>query len=291
MLSFYLGAIQFVLGDLPCPTIPSNRITPAVRAQEVLGWRLGMTAYSLHKYTFFETVDRTAELGLSYLNSLSFQKVSEEIPKMFGPDLTDEEIEQIRRKLDERHVRLVTHFIGRIPSDEAGCRRVFEFARKLGIETLLSEPPLADLDQIERFCDEYDVQLAIHNHGEKDSPHYWHPDKAMEACKGRSPRIGACVDIGYWLRSGIDPIQGVRTLGDRLMVVQMHDLDEVSPQGQDVPWGTGAGRTRELIGTIHELGLRPTLIEIEYSRDWYESMPKMAQCKAFFDQVVLDLAR
>jgi HEAT repeat protein/sugar phosphate isomerase/epimerase/type 1 glutamine amidotransferase len=291
MLSFYLGAIQFVLGDLPAPTLPSNRLTPAVRAQEALGWRFGMTAYSLHKYTFFETVDKTAELGLSYINSLSFQKVSEEIPKMFGPELADEEIRHIRRKLDAGHVRLVTHFIGRIPSDEAGCRRVFEFARKLGIETLISEPPLADLDQIERFCDEYDVQLAIHNHGEKESPNYWHPEKVMAVCQGRSPRIGVCADIGYWLRSGVDPIQGIRTIGDRLQVVQMHDLDVVGPQGQDVPWGTGAGRARELIGTIHELGLKPTLIELEYSRDWFESMPKMAQCAAFFDQVVLELTK
>ena len=62
---------------------PSAELTPAVRAREKLGWRLGITAYSLHKYTLFEAIDKTAELGLSYIGGLSFQKVSKEIPKNF----------------------------------------------------------------------------------------------------------------------------------------------------------------------------------------------------------------
>ena len=55
MLRFYLGAVQFALGDLPAPTLPSSRLTPAARAQEKLGWRLAITAYTFHKYTLFET--------------------------------------------------------------------------------------------------------------------------------------------------------------------------------------------------------------------------------------------
>ncbi|MGB2809158.1 MAG: ThuA domain-containing protein, partial [Sedimentisphaerales bacterium] len=64
MLQFYLAAAQFALGDLPAPTIPSAKLTPAIRAQEKLGWRLGIEAYTFHKYTLFEAIDRTAQLGL-----------------------------------------------------------------------------------------------------------------------------------------------------------------------------------------------------------------------------------
>jgi HEAT repeat protein/sugar phosphate isomerase/epimerase/type 1 glutamine amidotransferase len=291
MLAFYLGAIQFALGDLPAPTLPSNALNPTTRAWEKLGWRLGMTTYSLHKYTFFEAIDKTTELGLPYINGLCFQKVSKDIPKNFGPALTDDEIKQIRLKLDAAHVTLLTHYIGDIPGDEAGCRKAFEFARKMGIETLIAEPKLAALDTIERFCDEYDVNLGIHNHGQKQSPNYWHPDKIMQVCKGRSKRIGACVDIGYWLRSSIDPIQGVKTLGDRLITIQMHDLNDLTPEGHDVPWGTGAGRTKELLQTIHELGVTPTMFGLEYSYDWLDNMPEMAECAKFFNQVAVELAR
>ena len=290
MLRFYLRAVQFALGDLPAPTLPSARLTPAARAQERLGWRLGMTAYTFHKYTLFEAIDKTKQLGLSYLGGLSFQKVSREIPKNFDGNLSDEELKAIRLKLDSAGVRLVTHFYARIPGDKEGCRRVFEFGRKMGIETLISEPPPEALDTIERFCDEYDIQLAIHNHGPKQSPHYWHPERVLKVCGGRSRRVGACGDVGYWIRSGIDPVKGVKTLGSRLITIQMHDLHELSKDGHDVPWGTGAGRVEELLRELHRLRIKPALFGLEYSYDWYDSMPEASQCVKFFNAVSRKLA-
>jgi hypothetical protein len=85
MLQFYLGAIQFALGDLQVPTTPSARLTAAIRAQEKLGWKLGVEAYTFHKFTFFEAIEKTSQLGLPYIGGLSFQKVSQEIPKNFDP--------------------------------------------------------------------------------------------------------------------------------------------------------------------------------------------------------------
>ncbi len=289
LLRFYLGAVQFTLGDLPAPTLPSARLTPALRAQEKLGWRLGLTAYSLHKYTLFETIDKTRELGLPYLGGLSFQKVSREIPKNFDGQLSDDELRQIRLKLDSAGVRLLTHYYAQIPGDEDGCRRVFQFGRKMGIETFISEPPLTALDTIERFCDEYDINLAIHNHGEPQSPDYWHPEKILDVCKGRSHRMGACVDVGYWVRSGIDPLQGIRTLGSRLITVQMHDLHERSPEGHDVPWGTGKVPVEQLLHEFHRLGTKPTMFGLEYSYDWYDSMPEIARSVKFFHKTSLQL--
>ena len=290
MLQFYLGAIQFVLGDLPAPTTPSARLTPALRAQEQLGWRLAVTAYTFHKYTLFEAIDKTAELGVPYLEGLSFQKVSQDIPKNFEPTRSDEELEKIRLKFDAAGVRLLTYYYHRIPGDEAGCRKVFEFGRKMGIETFLSEPLPESLDVIEKFCEEYGINVALHNHDEKASPHYWHPKKILEVCEGRSPRIGACGDLGYWMRSGIDPIEAARMLGPRLITIQMHDLDARGPEGHDVPWGTGVGQTAEFLGEIHSLGLQPTAFGLEYSYDWFDSMPEMRQCIDFFNDTSLRLS-
>jgi len=290
MLQFYLGAAQFALGDLPAATLPSARLTVAARARERLGWRLGVTAYTFHKYTLFEAIDKTSQLGLSYLGGLSFQKVSRKIPGNFDAGLGDAELKAIRLKLDSAGVRLLTHFYARIPGDEKGCRRVFEFGRKMGIETFISEPPPEALDTIERFCDEYDIELAIHNHGPKQSPHYWHPQRVLKVCKGRSRRIGACADVGYWIRAGVDPIQGVRTLGDRLLTIQMHDLHERSEAGHDVPWGTGVGQVEKLLREMHRLRIRPALFGLEYSYDWHDSMPEAAQCVKFFNEVSGKLA-
>lgn len=291
MVRFYFAAIQFAFGDLPVPTVPSARLTPAIRAQERLGWRLGVEAYTFHKYTFFEAIDKTAQLGLAYMGGLSFQKVSDKIPKNLEPGLSDDELREIRFKLDDAGLRLLTYYIQSIPGDEEGCRKVFEFGRKLGIETFLSEPAPESLDTISRMCDEYGINVGLHNHDAKASPVYWNPDGILKACQGRSPRIGACADIGYWLRSGIDPIAAVRKLGPRLMTLQIHDLDQITPEGTDVPWGSGAAKTGDLFREIHRLGLKPTMFGLEYSKDWLESMPKVAQCAAFFDSVSLELAK
>lgn len=291
MLRFYLGAAQFVLGDLEVPTTPSAGLTPALAAQETLGWPLGITAYTFHKYTLFETIDKTEQLGLAYLGGLSFQKVSKDIPKNFDARLSDDELKAIRLKLDDAGVRLLTHFYAQIPGDEAGCRVVFEFARKMGIETLISEPPVTSLDTIEGFCNEYDINLAIHNHGPEQSPHYWSPERVMQVCAGRGARVGVCADIGYWMRSGIDPVAAVKTIGQRLLVVQMHDLHELSAEGHDVPWGTGVGRSEAFLKEIHHQGIKPRMFGLEYSYDWFDSMPEVTQSARFFDKVTLALVK
>jgi type 1 glutamine amidotransferase/sugar phosphate isomerase/epimerase len=291
MLRFYLAAAQFVLGDLPAPTIPSARLTPALRAQEKFGWRLGIEAYTFHKFTLFEAVDKTAQLGLPFMGGLSFQQVSKDIPKNLEAGLSDDELRQIRLKLDTAGVRLLTYYLHDIPGDEAGCRRVFEFGRKLGIETLMSEPKPEALDTIEKFCDAYELQVALHNHDPKASPLYWNPEGILKACKGRSQRLGACADLGYWMRAGIDPVQAVTTLKDRLLTVQMHDLHALTPEGHDVPWGTGAGRTEAFIKEVHRLGLKPTMFGLEYSYNWLESIPDIARCIEFFNQASRSLAK
>lgn len=289
VLEFYLGAIQFALGDLPAPTLPSARLTPALAAQEKLGLPLGITAYTFHRYTLFETIEMTEQLGLAYLGGLSFQKVSKDINKNFEAGLTDEELQAIRDKLDQAGVRLLTHFYATIPGDDQGCRKVFEFARKMGIETLISEPPLETLDTIERYCNAYDINLAIHNHDQKASPHYWSPKAVMEVCGNRGPRIGVCADTGYWMRSGIDPVAAVEKIGKRLFVIQMHDLNELTPKGHDVPWGTGTGRIDVFLREIQRQGVKPKMIGLEYSYDFLDNLPEVEQSAQYFDNMTLEL--
>lgn len=289
LLQFYLAGTQFVLGDLDAPTLPSGCLTPALRAQERLGWRLGIEAYTFHKFTFFETVDKTAELGLVFAGALSFQKVGGGIPKNFAPGLTDDELRAIRLKLDSAGVRLLTYYIQSIPGDEEGCRRVFEFGRKIGIETFMSEPAPASLPLIDRFCREYGIRVALHNHDRKASPAYCTPEAVLKLCEGLSPYIGACADVGYWMRDGIDPVQGIELLGERLITLQLHDLDKTGPGGADVPWGTGQGRTEELLRMMHRRGIRPVMFGLEYSRDFEDNLQQVRQCADFFNRLSLTL--
>jgi sugar phosphate isomerase/epimerase len=291
MLQFYLDGAQFVLGDLPAPTTPSAFLTPAAMAQEKLGWRIGIEAYTFHKYTFFEAIEKTAELGLPFIGGLSFmQQVSKDIPKHFDHNLSDDELRQIRFKLESAGVRMPVYYAQTIPFDEAACRKLFDFGNKMGVETFICEPKAEQLDLLDTLAGEYAINIGIHNHGPDISPHLWRPEMVLALCEGRSKRIGAAPDLGYWLRLGIDPIDAVRILKDRILTVQMHDLNEQGPNGHDVPWGSGSGKSRAFFEELHRQGIRPTMIGLEYSRDWLESMPKLIECIDFFNDTTLELA-
>lgn len=290
MLRFYLDGAQFVLGDLAAPTTPSAFLTPAVQAQEKLGWRIGIEAYTFHKYSFFEAIEKTAELGMHYIGGLSFmQQVSKDIPKNFDQNLSDDELLQIRMKMESAGVRMPVYYAQNIPSDEAACRKLFEFGNKMGIETFICEPKAEQLDLLDKLANEYAINIGIHNHGPNISPHTWRPEMVLALCEGRSKRIGAAPDLGYWLRLGIDPVEAVRLLKDRILTVQMHDLHETGEKGHDVPWGTGTGKSREFFQELHRHGIQPTMIGLEYSREWLESMPKLAKCIEFFNATTLEL--
>lgn len=290
MLRFYLDAAQFVLGDLPAPTTPSAYLTPAMVAQEKLGWRLGIEAYTFHKYTFFEAIEKTAELGLPYIGGLSFmQQVSKDIPKNFDQNLNDDELLAIRMKLESAGIRMPVYYAQTIPADEAACRKLFEFGNKMGIETFICEPKAEQLDLLDKLANEYSINIGLHNHGPEISPHLWRPEMVLALCKDRSKRIGAAPDLGYWLRLGIAPIEAVRILKDRIITIQMHDLHEEGKNGHDVPWGTGTGKAREFFQELHRHNIKPTMIGIEYSYDWFESMPKLKKSIEFFNTTTLEL--
>jgi sugar phosphate isomerase/epimerase len=194
--------------------------------------------------------------------------VSREIPAAFDHRLPDDALKQIRLKLDSAGVRLVTYDIPRIPGDPEECRKVFEFGRKIGIETFVSETPPEALDAAETSCDEYDIRLALH-----DSD----PDRILKVCQGRGKRIGACADPADWMRSGIDPIKAVNALRDRLITVRMRGLDERS-------------KVEPFLKEIHRRGLRPTLFGIEHAGRGPETMDELARCMEFFNRVSLSLA-
>jgi type 1 glutamine amidotransferase len=223
MLQFYLAAAQFVLGDLPAPTTASGKLTPAILAQEQLGWRLGLTPptseIAAGSFTLFEAIDKAAELGLLYVGGSSRQTVSHEIPKNLDGQLNSDELRQVRLKLDAAGVRLPAYSIGPVPSDEAGCRSLFQFGKKMGIEAFIGEPPGEALDTIERFCDEYDINLAISSGGQISSQNGGQPQEVLKLCNGRSKRIGVCAPA---------TAETVAMLRDRLLILQVHDLNELT---------------------------------------------------------------
>jgi type 1 glutamine amidotransferase len=243
MLQFYLAATQFALGDLPAPTTPSARLTPAIRAQEQLGWRLGCVPLALKDVTLFEAIDKTAELGLLHVGAWSSQTVSRDIPKPFAGQLSTKEMEQVRLKLDAAGVRLLTYGVDHMPAEEAGWHGVFEFTRKIGVEAVVAESPGAMLNAVEKLCDEYDINLAIVGTEEHGAP-----DEILKSCHDRSRRIGVYGDTTAWTGHSLDPVATVRMLGDRLIAMQV---------------GGDSDKIGAVLQEIHRLGHKPIAFSVE----------------------------
>lgn len=259
---------------------------PGFGAESPADWRVGPTAWSFRLFTVHEAIEKTASLGMKYLEAFQGQRVSQGSDRVLDANLPDELIAQIRTKLSAEDVKLTSVYIHDIPGDEPACRKTFELARKLGVEFIVSEPAPEALPLIEKFCEEYRINLALHNHPEGKS-RYWHPREVLKACAGRGPRIGACGDTGHWLRSGLKPFEAVEMLGGRLLTLHVKDLDEAM---RDVPWGGGKGDIAGLFRTLHRLKLKPALFGIEYEAKWEDNLAEVAQCRKFFDQQVKLLA-
>ncbi|MBX7254866.1 MAG: sugar phosphate isomerase/epimerase [Candidatus Hydrogenedentes bacterium] len=249
-----------------------------------LGWRLAAQAWSFHHFTLFEAIDKTAALGLKYIEAYPGQALSPVEPEtVFDPNLDAAGLEKTKAKLRSAGISLVNFGVVNLPNNEMESRKVFEFAKEMGIETIVSEPPLDAFDLLDRLCADYAINVAIHNHP-APSP-YWNPDTVLAACKGRSARIGACADTGHWVRSGIDPLEAMRKLEGRIISFHSKDVDVHSPEAQDVPWGTGIGDMKGQLEEIRRQGIKP-VISIEYELPTNaDPQCDMAKCIAYYESV------
>jgi len=257
MLEFYLAAAQFALGDLAGPTAPSAKLTPAVRAREQLGWRLGLPPGL--NVTLFDQIDRAAELDVLYVEGSNRQQVSSEIAKNFDGRLSDDERRTVRLKLDAAGVRLLTYRLDRTPTEQAGWRRAFEFGRKMGVEAFIGTPPISAMDTIEKLCDECDIRFALDD-GDSDIR------RLRRACRGRSERIGVYGDPAAWKRRGLDPVETVGALRKRVTVLQVSD-------GSDA-----------VVKEVHRLGLTPVMFGVG-------SRTATAESIEWFNQMSVQLAK
>jgi len=267
----------------------SGAFSAEVTAAEPFGWRVGPTAWSFKEFTFFEAIDKTASIGMSCIEAFEGQPVMPDSDAKITPDLPDDIHAQIRAKLEQAKVALTSIYIHDIPGDEAGCRRVFEFVKKLGAAIIVSEPAPEALDMVEHCCNEYAIRVALHNHPEGRS-RYWHPDEVMRVCAGRGPRIGACGDTGHWIRSGLNPAEMFRILGKRLLTVHLKDLDAPAMEARDVPWGQGCGDLESALRVLVELRITPALFGIEYEADWENNLLQIEACGKWFTETATKLA-
>ena len=269
--------------------VPAFAAGPGTPNAEKLGWRVGCQAYSFNRFTFFEAIDKVASMGLTCIEAYPGQKLSPEKPDVkFSHEASQEVLDEVAAKLKECGVTLLNYGVVGLPNDEAESRKVFDFAKKMGIKTIVSEPTKEAFDVVEKLVKEYDISVAIHNHPKPT--HYWNPDTVLEACEGRDKRIGACADTGHWMRSDVNPLEALKKLEGRIISFHLKDLNEYGRKGHDVPWGSGKADMKALLTEIHRQGFKG-VFSAEYEHNWDNSVPEIAESVAYLDKVAAELAK
>jgi sugar phosphate isomerase/epimerase len=246
-------------------------------------WRLCIQAWTFNRFTFYEAVDKTESLGLHYIEAYPGQRLSKEKPDVkFDHNVSAEIREEVKKKLKAAGVKLVNYGVVGLPNNEQECRKVFDFAKDMGIETIVSEPPEDAFELVDKLCQEYKINVAIHNHAKPS--HYWDPNIVLSVCKGRSSRIGACADTGHWFRSEVNPVEAIKKLEGRITGLHFKDISE----GHDVIWGTGKCDAGAMLTELARQNFKGTF-SIEYEYNWENSTPEIAQCIPFFQKTAAEL--
>jgi sugar phosphate isomerase/epimerase len=247
------------------------------------GFFIGCQAYTFNRFTVFEAIEKTAQAGGRVIEFYPGQKLSKDEPKVaWDHNAPAEVIQKVKAKLAEHKLKAVNYGVVTIPKDEAEARKVFEFARTMGIGAITTESVEA-LDTIEKLVKQYDIQVGFHDHPKRaDHPDYkmWDPNYVLSVVKDRDQRIGSCADTGHWLRSGLNPLDCLRILKGRIVSSHLKDLNEMAPDAHDVPYGSGVADIPAILKELKAQRFAGN-VSIEYEYHWENSTPEVAQCIGF----------
>ena len=247
------------------------------------GFAIGAQAYTFNRFTAFEAIEKTAQAGGKVIEFYPGQKLSKEEPTLsVSHDAPDEVIQKLKEKLAKHSMKAVNYGVVGIPNDEAGARKVFEFAKKMGMRAITTEST-ESLDTIEKLVKEYDIAVGYHNHPRQaDNPNYkvWDPQYILDLTKNRDPRIGSAADTGHWQTSGLAPIQCLRILKGRIISAHLKDKSDFGGGGHDVPYGEGVGDMKRCLDELKKQKFEGN-ISIEYEYNWDNSVPDVTKCIDF----------
>jgi type 1 glutamine amidotransferase/sugar phosphate isomerase/epimerase len=244
----------------PSPVGRANWRVPTIfEAGTFFNWKVGAPANAFQGLTLAEAAIRIDKVSLGYVEGSNTQWVSSEIRKNLDYNLTPNELTAIKNRLGKLHIQMVAYHVDRLGSDD---RKVFEFAKSLGVEMIVAAPDPASLPGIDKLANEFGMNVAIENLGRKETPGYWNPKSILAAVQGRSNHIGIRADTGYWMQEGINPREALVQVKGKLMSVSLRDRSSLGGAGRDVPLGYGVAETTQFLQDLHNLGVKPLFLTV-----------------------------
>jgi inosose dehydratase len=228
-------------------------------------YELGLASYTLHKFPFDKVLEVANLVGLKHvcLNPIH-------LPVDSKPEHIAEVVEKVKAAGLDLYASGVVDMQTPAQVDQA-----FVFAKAAGLRVIVCVPAPDVLPLVDEKVKQYDIHVAIHNHGPGDKV-YPVPDVAYEKVKDFDGRIGLCIDIGHTLRYGGDPIRAAEQYADRLFDIHMKDIHEASAAGHGVEVGRGVIDIPKFLRTLDKTRYAG-IVSFEYEKDADDPLAGLAE--------------
>ncbi|NQX02544.1 sugar phosphate isomerase/epimerase [bacterium] len=242
------------------------------------GFAIAIQCWSFKEFTLFEAIEMAAAAGAGAVEVYPGQPLGGGFDEVkFGPGMAENALQAVIGHLAENHLAAINLGVIEIPHDEAEARKIFEFARKLGLYGITTES-LGAIDILEKLAAEFDLKVCFHNHPRPTA--LWNPDTVWDALQGRHPNLGFCADVGHWAASGLDPLAVIRKIAPRVHAFHLKDRASIQEPGRDLPFGSGILDLPALLDEARRHGFAGN-VTIEYEFNWQANLPEIAQCVGY----------
>jgi len=238
------------------------------------GFELGLASYTLRNFKLDQMLAMTRRVGLKYIALKSVHLPLES---------TQAEIEAVAAKVKEAGLELYGGGVIYM-KNEAEVNLAFDYAKAAGMRVIIGAPQPELLALVNKKVQQYDIKLAIHNHGPGDKT-YPTPASAYEKIKDLDKRIGLCDDIGHTQRSGINPSESAERFADRLLDIHIKDVSQATAKGQGVEVGRGVIDIPRYLRTLIKVGYKG-VVAFEYEKDADDPLAGLAESVGYVKGVL-----
>jgi sugar phosphate isomerase/epimerase len=268
-------------GALAAPNAVSALAPPLPAAGES-PIHLGLASYTFRNFTRAQLIGFMKQLNLKTLNAKDVKDHLPMISQENGPQEEDAALADYAAAGIQLHAAGAIYF----PKDEdADIRSKFEYCKRAGIKVIVAgDPAIATLPRIEKFVKEYDIRIAIHNHGPEDK--LWpSPLDVLKVVQNMDPRIGCCIDVGHAARAGTDVVQAIHEAGPRLFNIHMKDLTSFQDKESQVAVGDGIMPVRKMFEALVATKYQG-FVDLEYEVHPDDPMPGVIASFAYMRGVL-----
>jgi len=237
-------------------------------------FQLGMASYTFREFSLEQCLAMTAKLGLKRISFKDFH---------LKLDSTPEQIAATLAKVKAAGLDLYAGGVIYMKS-EAEVNHAFDYAKAAGMRMIIGVPNHDQLELVNKKVQQYDIQVAVHNHGPTDKV-YPTPESAYEKIKNLDKRIGLCIDVGHTQRSGIDPSEPATKYIDRLLDVHIKDVSQATAAGNTVEIGRGVIDIPKFLRTLIKINYKGT-VALEYEKDSKDPLAGAAESIGYLQGVL-----